>query len=789
MNKIKHYYGFIKTKILTFYDSRIRPMPTWARGILWAIFSIFLFLFLFYFFVRIGVFGHIPSNNELRAINNPLASEVYDEEGKLFGKYYIENRTNASFDDIAPSVIQALISTEDERFYSHNGVDIESWGRVLFKTILSQEKGSGGGSTISQQLAKNLYDRQNYWIFSMPINKMREIVIARKLEDVFSKEEILTLYLNTVSFGGDAYGIRVASRKIFSATPKELTIGESATLIGMLKATTAYNPLKNTQRATERRNIVLKRMLSNGFITDSTYQRTIKEPLLVNHTIDPSSLGIAQYFREHLKTEIDEVLKNVKKSDGSSYNIFTDGLKIYTSIDQKMQLDAEKTVKEHLSYLQTEFDRVWAGKDPWPDENYLMEQMLKTERYQKMKSAGASDETILQSFNTKSNIKLYDVKKDSIVDVVISPLDSLKHYCKMLRSGLLCVDNKTGLVKAWVGGYDYNSNKFDHVKAVRQVGSTFKPIVFAQAIRIGMDPCKFYPNIVKTYPEWDNWKPENVDHSQGGSNNMPQTLAKSINVITAAIGMEAGLSEIATLASEMGIRQKILAVPSLSLGSVDGNLLDLCRVYGTIANRGKSFEIQCIKRIEDKNGKVLFDYEVEKKMPKQVLLEDVADLLIKMLEKVVNNGTGSAIRSVYRLEGEIAGKTGTSQENADGWFIGFTPSFLTGVWVGAESPVIKFKYGNLGQGANAALPIWAKFNHKIKLITKIATKIKDEKFAEPSDSLKNNYACIFSNYYYNNQDVPDSLGFSTDTMRVFSNPILDEMRAQKLKDSLQKRLN
>lgn len=726
-----------------------------------AIFSVIVFMTM----LHLGSFGEIPTEKEIRMINNPTSSEIYDDSDVLIGKYFIENRTNASWDDVAPVVFDALVAIEDERFYEHAGVDYKSMFRVLFKTLLGGEEASGGGSTITQQLAKNIYGRPNKGWIGLPLNKMREMVIARKIEEIYSKKEILTLYINTVSWGSNIFGIRVASRKYFSKSAANLNCEEAATLVGMLKATTSYNPLKYTEKAISRRNTVLRRMERNSFLTTAQADSISKLPIVVKPTIDNHVEGNAAYFREFVRLQIDSLLANFRRDDGTPYNVYTDGLKIYTTINLDMQQIAEKAVEDHMAYIQKEFNHVWKGSKPWKKDDYIIGIITRTERYKKMKIAGYTEEAIQESFLTPVEMVIWDWKGER--KVTISPLDSIKHYSALYRAGLISAEPSSGYIKAWVGGINYKFIKYDHVTSLRQVGSTFKPIVYTQALKHGFKPCDYLSNEVRTYRNWNDWTPTNIDGRSGGHYTMAAALAKSMNVITANLAIESNLDSVALLAKQLGLTGYVPPYPAISLGAVDASLYDMVQVFSTFANRGTKKPLVYIRRIENKFGEVLIDNETKPQEGKAILTTDEADIITKLLENVVNHGTASSIRKVYVMEGEIAGKTGTSQNEADGWFIGYTPDLCTGVWVGGEAPIINFRYGSLGQGAASALPIWVKYHYKVWITPKLKA-YKKNKFHEVSDTLNQLLSCAVS-YKKDTEMSYDSLLYDEEDYELLSN--------------------
>jgi penicillin-binding protein 1A len=484
-------------------------------------------IFLFTLFTRVGLFGSLPSTLIIKGIKNPISSVILDDNGKPLGKYFIENRTNVNFNSISPNIVQALIATEDQRFYKHHGIDMMSWGRVLIKSILLSHESSGGGSTISQQLAKNLFPRKDFWFFSTPINKIREMLIAKRLERIYNKEEILTWYLNTVPFGNGIFGIDVACKQLFNKEPDDVNLQEAGVLIGMLKATGVYSPLRNEEKATVRRNIVLNQMVRNKFINKQEYDSIVKIPIKLNYNKEGHTEGIATYIREQIRLDLTKLLKDYPQVNGKPYNLYTDGLKIYTTLDAQMQKLAEAAVHERMTKLQDDFDRHWKKKDPWEESSLLSDQVPKTERYINMKKEGMSEVFIESSFKQKVPMNIFTHK--GMKDTMMSPLDSLRYYLKLLNAGLVAMDQSNGKIKAWVGGIDYAHFKYDHVKSKRQVGSTFKPIVMATALTEGFTPCDYFANDRIVFSEYENWEPHNSDEKYGGFYSMEGTLVHSVN--------------------------------------------------------------------------------------------------------------------------------------------------------------------------------------------------------------------------------------------------------------------
>lgn len=669
-----------------------------------------VFIFLLWALVILGAFGKLPNASDLRNIQNHTASEIYSVDGKLLGKYYIENRINVAYDEISPDIINALIATEDARFFEHSGIDFRSWVRVFVKTILMQKQSAGGGSTLSQQLAKNLFPRKNYFVFEVPIIKIKEMIIAKRLERIYTKDELINLYLNTVPFGSNMFGVQVAAGQLFNTNCKEIAIQNAAVLVGMLKANTAYNPVKNPERSIERRNTVLSQMEKYGYISKEVFDSLKMLPLGVDFRRESNNEGLATYLRERLRLELDDLIQNYKKPDGTPYNIYTDGLKIYTTVNSKMQEYAEQAVGEHMKELQKTFDTHWEGRKPWGDDEVIRKEMLESVRYKSLKSKGFTDQEIDTIFNRAINMTIFTWEGDEVKKM--SPLDSIKYYYCLLNAGFLVMEPQTGEIRAWVGGIDHQYFKYDHVKSTRQVGSLFKPIVYANALRSGIEPCEYIPNEQVVYANYENWSPRNADGIYGGAYSMAGGLMGSVNAISVNLIMRMGIDSVVDLAHQMGFTGYIPKKPAIALGAVDGSLYDLVKVYGTFANRGVRPEPYYLTRIETSQGDTLVEFE-HPKPKKRALPVEESDMMIKMMQTVVDSGTASRLRYIYGLYNNIAGKTGTTQNHSDGWFVGFTPNLVAGSWVGAESPRIRFRSLSLGQGAYTALPIWGLFMQKL----------------------------------------------------------------------------
>ena len=679
-----------------------------------------------------GVFGTLPSFEELENPENNLATEVISMDGKTLGKYAYENRTPVSFKDLPENLINCLVATEDERFYDHSGIDIKASVRAV--VMMGKD---GGGSTITQQLAKLLFHGEGSK--SLPeriLQKVKEYVIAIKLERQYTKQEILTMYLNKYDFLNLAVGIRSASRIYFGKEPIDLKPAESAMLIGMLKNASYYNPLRRVELVTNRRNTVLGQMYKNDFLTESEKDSLQKTPLNLNINKEGHSDGSATYFREYLRDFMKTWIKEHPKPDGTDYNLHRDGLKIYVTIDSRMQQYAEEAMAEHMANLQRVFNKEQKRNKtaPFYDlnesqvETTVNQAMKRSNRWIRMKSNGASEDEIIASFNKKTDMRVFTWKGE--LDTIMSPKDSILFYKQILRSGLLSIEPQTGHVKAWVGGINYKHFQFDAVKQQkRQVGSTFKPFVYATAInQLNLSPCQKFANIPYTiskekYDMPQDWTPKNADNKYGGEMTLKKALANSVNVITAHLIDMVNPKNVVTLAKSAGIETDIPEVPAIALGSVDLSLYEMVGAYTTFANKGLRINQMMILRIEDKNGTVLEQFIPESK---EVLSEDSAYVITNLLEGVTEGGSGIRLRGgwggypdnvvtgyPYKFTNPIAGKTGTTQNQSDGWFMGIVPNLATGVWVGGEDRATHFKGITFGQGATMALPIWALYYKKL----------------------------------------------------------------------------
>ncbi|HRJ31611.1 MAG TPA: transglycosylase domain-containing protein [Cyclobacteriaceae bacterium] len=694
------------------------------------------------FHILIAVWIETPSNFELRNIQNQVASEVYSADSVLLGRYFIQNRTEVKFEDIAPAVIEALIATEDVRFYEHSGIDYTSVGRVLIKSIIFQDESSGGGSTITQQLAKNLYPRKKYWFFSIVINKFREVRNARRLERFYSKKELLTLYLNTVPFPDNVFGIQEAANRFYSVTAKDLNLDQAATLIGTLKATHGYNPRLFPDRAWARRNVVFAQMVKNKVITPEMADSLKKLKLVLQYNRSTHHHGLAPYFREYLKSELLKWCEANEKPNGEPYNLYTDGLKIYTTIDSRLQQYAEQAVETQMKIIQRQFNDHWGNSKPWQGKEFVLNEAIKrSSRYQKLKQEGLDEEGILQAMDKSIPMRIFTWNGEQ--DVVMSPLDSIVHHLQFLNAGFVVMEPSTGQVKAWVGGIAHDFFQYDHVRTTtkRQVGSIFKPIVYAQALEQGADPCQLIPATQQTYIVDDTveWRPRNSQNDYQVAYSMAGGLAYSVNTVAVKLIQQAGVTNTIVLARKMGITSVIPEVPSISLGVSSVSLLEMTTAYACLANEGVTSYPYLINSMVDLNGKVIQDF-VPKESGQRVLSKATAQLTLSMLQGVVNEGTASRMRYKYNVYNDIGGKTGTTQSNADGWFMAITPAFVMGSWVGADDPRIRFRSTILGQGSNTALPIVAYFMQQVNK-DKAFDSLARAKFSPLPDELRKRMDC------------------------------------------------
>ncbi|WP_223581908.1 transglycosylase domain-containing protein [Sphingobacterium sp. GVS05A] len=664
--------------------------------------------FLFILSIRFGLFGKLPSFSDLENPKSNLASEVITDDHKVLGTYYVQNRSNVKYSELSPYLVKALVSTEDKRFYDHSGIDYSRTFTVIFHTLTGNKQ---GGSTITQQLALNLFSdgRQKNFLKRI-IQKFQEWVTAVRLERNYTKDEIITMYFNTVDFGAyNTFGIKSAARTYFNTTPDKLTAEQAALLVGMLKGPGAYSPVRFPEKSKIRRNTVLNNMVAANFISAEEASNAKEKPLGLELKIANYGEGLGPYFRAVLKDQIKKEFANLKivRADGTPYDLDRDGLKIYTTINMSMQQYAEDAQKEWMKQLQSKFSAQWKNRDPFKGDKakLLISGMKRSDRYRILREEGLNDDEIKKAFNVKVPMNIFTWKGSK--DTMMTPMDSIKYNKLMLRNAMMSMEPKTGHIKAWVGGIDFDHFKYDQVKmGTRQVGSTAKPFTYAVAIDNGYSPCYSIPNYQQTY---NGWTPRG--NAQGGN---PITLAKALaysqNFATAYLVHEVGAAEVAALTKRMGITSDVPNYPSISLGAYEASVFDMVGAYSAFVNQGTWIEPTAILRIEDKNGTPIYD-----KAPKVVkaLNSESAYIIVDMLKKVVSQGTARRIQWKYNLTNPIGGKTGTTNDNSDAWFIGITPELVTGVWTGAEDRGISFDRMEYGQGAAAAMPVFAFFMQKV----------------------------------------------------------------------------
>lgn len=712
--------------------------------------------FLFILSVRLGLFGPLPSFKELENPKNNLSSEVISADGKVLGSYFAQNRSNVTYEELSPNLINALISTEDIRFYTHSGIDFKRTFTIIFYNLVGKRQGA---STITQQLALNLFSEGRARnTFKRIIQKFQEWITAVRLERNYTKEEIITMYFNTVDFGAyNTYGIKSAARTYFSTTPAELSPEQAAVLVGMLKGTTLYSPIKNPKNSFSRRNTVLENMRKAGFISREEADELKAKPLVLAFNPVSYGEGLAPYFRATLKEELKKIFSETSrtKADGTPYDLDRDGLKIYTTIDSRMQRYAEEAQKEWLQQLQEQFNREYRNRDPFAKYQVLLDQGVKQSgRYWWLKQNDASDDEITESFNTPTEMSIFSWKGE--MDTVMTPMDSIRYHKLILRNSLMSMEPQTGHVKAWVGGIDFKHFKYDQVKVgTRQVGSTAKPFTYAVAIDNGYSPCYQVPNRPITI---GNWTPRGK--SIASPITLRRALAHSQNFATVDIMQQVGPVPVANLIRNMGITSPDLKpVPSISLGSFDASLYDMVGAYSTFVNHGIWTEPTYVLRVEDRNGAVIYEHNPKISV---VLNEQTAYAMVDMLRSVVDEGSGHRIRWMFNFTNPQGGKTGTTNNNSDAWYIGITPDLVTGVWTGAENRAISFSSTALGQGANAALPVYALYLQRVYADKELHYTQGD--FELPKNGLQITLDCNeYTDQFYQGQEeeesVEDRLGF------------------------------
>ena len=723
-----------------------------ALRFFWSVFALgVLSVITIFSSAALGLLGQMP---ELKQLENPktnLATQILSSDGIVLGKFYFnDNRTPIAFDALPKNLVNALIATEDERFFSHSGIDLKGTLRAL--AYLGKK---GGASTISQQLARQLFVgvRSRNRVEAV-LQKFKEWVLAVQLERRYTKKEIIAMYLNIYDFGYSADGVQSAAKIYFNTTPKALSIEQSATLVGMLKNSSLFNPLRRPERVEKRRNVVLNQMKRNGFVTEVELDSLKQIPLEIDYTPDSHREGLATYFRAYLQQFMRKWTKDNPKPDGTNYDIFRDGLRIYTTLDSRLQQIGETAVDAHMANLQEEFFLQNTPTEnptaPFLDlregeiDTLLHNKARRSERWRKMRASGKDEDAIWASFQKPVEMEVFSWKGDR--DTLMSPLDSIRYYKHFLRASMMSMNPLTGHVKAWVGGFNYKHFQYDQVyQGRRQIGSTFKPFLYATAIdQLRLSPCDILPDALfciepLKHGNLDAWCPKNSGDKYGRMRTLKNALANSVNTVSARLMDRVGPRPVINLARKMGITSYLPAVPSIALGTPDISLLEMVGAYSTFANKGIYVKPIMISRIEDKNGTVLFEVVPE---TKDVLSQESAFVTIDLLKGVTEGGSGIRLRHQgadehnyayknvvtgypYQFENPIAGKTGTTQNQSDGWFMGMVPNLVTGVWVGGEDRSVHFKDIAFGQGATMALPIWAMYMRDAYAIPELGISMED----------------------------------------------------------------
>jgi len=695
----------------------------------WRVFAYSLLgVLAFFLFASWGLFGSMPSFEDLENPDSNLATEIISSDGVVIGKYFKTNRSQLKYSDLPKNLVEALVATEDARFYEHSGID----GRGTLRAVFSLGT-NGGASTLTQQLAKQLFHGEGSKFLPFRIvQKIKEWIIAIRLERQYTKNEILAMYCNVYDFGNYSVGVSSAAQTYFSKEPKDLTVDESAILVGMFKNSGLYNPVRNPEGVKNRRNVVLSQMAKAKMISESEKERLQALPITLKFKLESHREGMATYFREYLRDYMKKWVTENKKPDGSEYDIYKDGLKIYTTIDSRMQRYAEEAVSAHMQNLQQQFFIEMKNNKNAPfvnitqaeTERIMMQAMKNSVRWAQMKDMDKSEEDIIASFKVKTKMRVFTWKGER--DTIMTPLDSIRYYKHFLQSGLMAMEPQTGAIKAWVGGINYKYFQYDHVgQGARQVGSTFKPFVYATAIEeLNMSPCDSIldgPFMIHKgrHHVTEDWEPRNSDNRYRGMVTLKQGLANSINTVSAKLIDRTGPEAVVELTKKLGVKTEIPVQPSIALGAVDITVEDMVAAYSTFANQGVYVKPQFLSRIENKSGEVIYEPIPESH---DVLNKDIAFAVIKLLQGVTESGSGARLRTQgggsgdnrwtgypYMFKNPIAGKTGTTQNQSDGWFMGMVPNLVTGVWVGCEDRSARFKSLTYGQGATAALPVWGYF--------------------------------------------------------------------------------
>lgn len=734
----------------------IYQQSPWYKKILLSFVTFIVLFFIYLVLVDINflwLFGKSPSLSSINNPNQSSASVIYSAEGKPLGKYFRENRTPVEFEDISPILIKTLIATEDERFYQHFGIDLKG----VFSAVKDMTQGRArGASTITQQLVKNMFKVRSQYSrgllgqipgLQLLIAKSKEWITAVKIEMFYDKKEILTMYLNTVDFGSNAYGIKTACKTYFKNSPKDLTIEQSATLVGLLKATTTYNPRVNPKNSLKRRNVVLENLRNQHLITTAEFDSIKLIPIKLNYSVETNYDGQALYFREAVAQSLEKWCKE------NEIDLYSDGLKIYTTLDTRMQKYAEEAVDKQMRVVQRNFDNHWGKENPWRDENHeeivgFIEGIAKkTQLYKSLvqKYPGQPD-SVTYYLNEPRRLKVFDYKT-GIKDTTFSAMDSIRYMEHFMHTGFVAMEPQTGYIKAWVGDINFDSWKYDKVLSKRQPGSTFKLFVYATAISKGLSPCDTRPD---QYISWDvmdkgelkKWVPRNANGEYTGQNlTLKAAFARSINSIAVKLAQETGIDDIIKTAHAMGIKTPLNAIPSVSLGSSDVSLLELVNSYCTVVNDGKTHDPVLVTRIEDHDGNILYEY---KPVQKQAITYETAFLMTQLLRAGLTeyNATSQNLWTydIFRQNTEFGGKTGTSSNHSDAWFVGVSPNLVGGAWVGGEHRSIHFRTGKLGEGSKTALPIFGLFMEKV-LADNSLSKYRG-KFPKPTQPINKPYECV-----------------------------------------------
>ena len=693
--------------------------PGIKKTLIFLTISPLIVFLIFFILVYTGFFGELPDRNELSALSNLQSTSVYDSKNQIIGEFYTEKRTSITYEEISPELRQILVEIEDRRFYEHSGIDYYSLLRVFIKSILFREN-AGGGSTISQQLAKNIYEREDFGLLYYPVNKLKEMITAHRLESIYSKEELITHYLNTVTFGMDIYGVEKASQLFFNKKAIDLNTAESATIVGSLKATTRYNPVLNPNNSLKRRNEVLTSLHSSGFLSKERYSELVNSPLdLADITSDHQK---APYFLEQIKHRSKDLLDSLYP--GKFPDIKKAGLKIHTTLDLSLQKKAEASMKEHLRRIQKEF-RKQLPYNFWDKNKNLIDLEIAKLAFR----PEHSDEKIKMNLYTHEGLKEFN----------FTLTDSIAYSLEFIHSGMLVSEPSSGKILVWVGGFDFTTFPLDHILSKRQVGSTIKPFVYASALDNNISPCKLYPTASVSYTvDNQEWKPENAGDSVDQFIRMNEALTHSVNTVSVKILKDAGIQNTVHLLHQAGIRSNIPKVPSIVLGTPSISLFEMVQAYSIFANEGWMTPLYMIERIESSDGIML--YQHKETPPVQVISGRTSKIIRHFLENVINEGTGARLRGQYKLKNSIGGKTGTTQNGSDGWFIGISPGLVAGIWSGGEYPSIAFRNGSKGQGAYLALPIYGLFYQKLNN-DPFYRKLTEKTFPDLPDEISEELAC------------------------------------------------